>query len=108
MAPRLHLNRLRKESANIGRTYANYRPRFGCFSNKRPGRISGIFERSATWANLAMSLIRCPVSDKARQIVVVEAKNQATRQPRLNLQIAKAYLAGADQGINKRCFRWEW
>ena len=37
--------------------------------------------------------------DEAKQIV--EAKNQATRQPQLNLQIAKAYLAGADQGINR-------
>jgi integrase len=38
--------------------------------------------------------------DEARQIV--EAKNQATRQPQLNLQIAKAYLAGADEGIKTR------
>src|SRR5688500_2164871 len=38
--------------------------------------------------------------DDAKQIVA--AKTQATRQPQLNLQIAKAYLAGADQGINTR------
>ena len=36
--------------------------------------------------------------DEARQII--EAKNQALRQPVLNLQIAKAYLAGTDSGIN--------
>jgi integrase len=36
----------------------------------------------------------------ARQIV--EAKNQAEYQPVLNLQIAKAYLAGADSGFKRR------
>lgn len=34
--------------------------------------------------------------DAAKQIVL--AKNQALRQPSLNLQIAKAYLAGTDSG----------
>jgi hypothetical protein len=38
--------------------------------------------------------------DEARQIV--EAKNNAERQPLLNLQISKAYLAGSDSGINTR------
>jgi hypothetical protein len=38
--------------------------------------------------------------DSARQIVA--AKNQAERQRVLNLQIAKAYLAGTDNGLNKR------
>jgi hypothetical protein len=41
--------------------------------------------------------------DAARQIV--EAKNQAERQPILNLQIAKAYLAGTDNGLTKRTWR---
>ena len=36
--------------------------------------------------------------DEARQII--QAKNQAQRQPVLNLQIAKAYLAGTDSGIS--------
>ena len=35
--------------------------------------------------------------DEAQQIV--EAKNNSVRQPVLNLQIAKAYLAGSDNGI---------
>ena len=39
-------------------------------------------------------------ADAARQIVM--AKNQAERQPVLNLQIAKAYLAGTDSGITTR------
>jgi hypothetical protein len=42
-------------------------------------------------------------SDEARQIV--EAKNQAERQPVLNLQIAKAYLAGMDNGIKTRTWQ---
>ena len=37
--------------------------------------------------------------DEARQNV--EAKNQAERQPVLNLQIAKAYLAGTDNGTRQ-------
>ena len=41
--------------------------------------------------------------DDARQIV--EAKNQAMRQPVLNLQIAKAYLAGTDSGIAQRTWQ---
>lgn len=41
--------------------------------------------------------------DEARQIV--EAKNQAERQPVLNLQIAKAYIAGTDSGINSRTWQ---
>lgn len=41
--------------------------------------------------------------DTARQIV--EAKNQAERQPVLNLQIAKAYLAGADNGVATRTWQ---
>jgi integrase len=41
--------------------------------------------------------------DEARQ--VVDAKNQALRQPVLNLQIAKAYLAGTDSAINTRTWQ---
>ena len=39
-------------------------------------------------------------ADEARQII--EAKNNSERQPVLNLQIAKAYLAGSDNGITTR------
>ncbi len=41
--------------------------------------------------------------DEARQIV--DAKNQSERQPVLNLQIAKAYLAGTDSGIGTRTWQ---
>ena len=33
---------------------------------------------------------------------IIAAKNQAEHQPALNLQIARAYLAGSDSGINTR------
>jgi hypothetical protein len=38
--------------------------------------------------------------DEAQQ--VMDAKNQAERQPMLNLHIAKAYLAGTDNGMTTR------
>ena len=41
--------------------------------------------------------------DEAQQII--EAKNQAERQPVLNLQIAKAYLAGTDSGLTTRTWQ---
>jgi hypothetical protein len=41
--------------------------------------------------------------DEAQQIV--DAKNNSLRQPVLNLQIAKAYLAGTDNGIATRTWR---
>jgi integrase len=42
-------------------------------------------------------------ADAAAQIVL--AKNQALRQPALNVQIAKAYLAGVDAGITTRTWK---
>lgn len=41
--------------------------------------------------------------DAAAQLVL--ARNQAVRQPALNLQIAKAYLAGSDSGVARRTFQ---
>jgi hypothetical protein len=41
--------------------------------------------------------------DEAQQIV--EARNNSERQPVLNLQIAKAYLAGSDNGIATRTWQ---
>lgn len=47
--------------------------------------------------------LRTRNEDEATQIV--QAKNQALRQPILNLQIAKAYLAGTDSGIATRAWK---
>jgi hypothetical protein len=41
--------------------------------------------------------------DEARQII--NAKNQALRQPMLNMQIAKAYLYGTENGIATRTWQ---
>jgi len=41
--------------------------------------------------------------DEAQQLV--EARNNSERQPVLNLQIAKAYLAGSDKGITTRTWQ---
>jgi hypothetical protein len=46
------------------------------------------------------SSLRTASPEEARQIVL--AKNQALRQPELNLRIAQAYLAGADPHMTKR------
>ena len=42
-------------------------------------------------------------ADDAKQII--EARNNSVRQPVLNLQIAKAYLAGSDNGIKTRTWQ---
>jgi integrase len=42
---------------------------------------------------------------EAEALEIVQAKNQSLRQPVLNLQIAKAYLAGSDSGINTRTWQ---
>ena len=42
-------------------------------------------------------------ADAARQII--DARNNSERQPILNLQIAKAYLAGSDNGIKTRTWQ---
>ena len=47
--------------------------------------------------------LRTGNEEEAQQIV--EAKNQAGRQPVLNLQIAKAYLAGSDNGVTTRTWQ---
>ncbi len=41
--------------------------------------------------------------DEAQQIIL--AKNQAIRQPALNLSFAKAYLAGSDSGVATRTWQ---
>jgi hypothetical protein len=41
--------------------------------------------------------------DEAKQLI--EARNIAERQPTLNMQIAKAYIAGSDSGVNSRTWR---
>lgn len=43
--------------------------------------------------------------DRAEATVVLNARNESVRQPQLNLQIAKAYLAGSDSGVSSRTWQ---
>jgi hypothetical protein len=43
--------------------------------------------------------------NRAEATSLLNAGNESTRQPHLNLQIAKAYLAGTDSGISTRTWQ---
>lgn len=43
--------------------------------------------------------------NRAEATALLNARNEAARQPQLNRQIAKAYLAGTDSGISTRTWR---
>ena len=43
--------------------------------------------------------------NRAEATALLNARNEASRQPQLNLQIAKAYLAGTDSGISTRTWQ---
>src|SRR6058998_2403612 len=43
--------------------------------------------------------------DRAEAKSLLNARNEAARQPQLNLQIAKAYLAGTDSRVSTRTWR---
>jgi len=68
----------------------------------RRGVRNGTFYCVDTKTSKRTSLRTCN-EDEARQII--DAQNQAQRQPVLNLQIAKAYLAGTDNGIATRTWQ---
>ncbi|MGB8466402.1 MAG: hypothetical protein WCE49_15755, partial [Terrimicrobiaceae bacterium] len=68
----------------------------------RRGRGNGIFYcvDSKTGKRTSLGKVN---KEEGRQ--VVDAKNQAERQPMLNLQLAKAYLAGTDAEMPKRTWQ---
>ena len=43
--------------------------------------------------------------DRAEATTLLNARNESVRQPQLNLQIAKAYLAGTDSGVSNRTWQ---
>src|SRR5438552_191722 len=43
--------------------------------------------------------------DRAEAMSLLNARNESFRQPHLNLQIAKAYLAGTDSGVSTRTWQ---
>lgn len=68
----------------------------------RRGNRGGAFYCVDTETNKRTSL---QTSNEEEAMQLIEAKNQAERQPMLNLQIAKAYLAGSDSGIQERTWQ---
>ena len=44
--------------------------------------------------------------DRAEARLLLNARNESVRQPQLNLQIARTYLAGADEGITTRTWQY--
>jgi hypothetical protein len=57
------------------------------------------------WTTRPASAPVCAPAARTKPRQIIEAKNQAERQPVLNLQIAKAYLAGTDNGITTRTWQ---
>ncbi len=43
--------------------------------------------------------------DRAETMSLLNARNESVCQPQLNLQIAKAYLAGTDSGVSNRTWQ---
>ena len=43
--------------------------------------------------------------DRSEAMTLLNARNESVRQPQLNLQIAKAYLAGTDSGVSERTWQ---
>ncbi|HEY3862499.1 MAG TPA: hypothetical protein VGO59_11475 [Verrucomicrobiae bacterium] len=43
--------------------------------------------------------------NRAEATSLLNARNESVRQPQLNLQIAKAYLAGTDSGVSTRTWQ---
>src|SRR3989442_11511906 len=43
--------------------------------------------------------------DSAEAVTLLNARNESVRQPQLNLQIAKAYLAGTDSAVSTRTWQ---
>ena len=68
----------------------------------RRGNRGGAFYCVDTQTGKRTSL-RVASEDEAHQLI--EAKNQSQRQPMLNLQIARAYLAGTDSAMNTRTWQ---
>ena len=66
------------------------------------GRGNGIFYCVDSKSGKRTSLEKV-TKEEGRQIV--DAKNQAERQPMLNLQLAKAYLAGTNAEMPKRTWQ---
>ena len=72
------------------------------FRSTRRGSRGGAFYCVDTQTRKRTSL---KTSDLKTARRIVQAKNEAELQPALNLQLAKAYLAGADSQVNRRTWQ---
>jgi len=72
--------------------------RFILYRRKR----GGIFYVEDTVARKQESL---GTRERGEALAMVNARNEAVRQPNLNLQIAKAYLAGTDSAVSTRTWQ---
>jgi hypothetical protein len=75
-----------------------------------PGGLRGLQNRRSDtlcWKECSIRSLSATLgtSDRDEPEQIVQAKNQALRQPALNLQIAKSYLAGSDNGVNTRTWQ---
>ena len=65
-------------------------------------KLGGMFYIEDTESGKQESL---GTKDRTEAISILNARNEAVRQPHLNLQIAKAYLAGTDSGVANRTWQ---
>src|SRR5205823_10906942 len=65
-------------------------------------RRGGMFYVEDTVARKQESL---GTRERGEALAMVNARNEAIRQPHLNLQIAKAYLAGTDSAVSTRTWQ---
>ncbi|MCI0535228.1 MAG: tyrosine-type recombinase/integrase [Verrucomicrobiales bacterium] len=65
-------------------------------------KLGGMFYVEDTQTKKQESL---GTKDRAEATSLLNARNEAARQPQLNLQIAKAYLAGTDSGVSTRTWQ---
>jgi len=65
-------------------------------------KLGGMFYIEDTESRKQESL---GTKDRTEAVSILNARNEAVRQPHLNLQIAKAYLAGTDSGVTNRTWQ---
>jgi integrase len=65
-------------------------------------KLSGMFYVEDTQTRKQESL---GTKDRAEATALLNARNESVRQPQLNLQIAKAYLAGTNSGVSTRTWQ---
>ena len=65
-------------------------------------RRSGVYYSQDTTTGKQISL---RTTDRSEALILLHTRNEAVRQPALNLQIAKTYLAATDESFVKRTWR---